>query len=115
MLNQVIVVGRLVADPEVKKLESGKEVTNVTLAVSRPYKNAEGVYETDFVDCVKTRQKFALNEVNGHHSCTLVNMAAVALRLGRKDLKFDRQTQTFIGDDTANALINQPMRGPWKI
>ena len=52
MLNQVIVVGRLVADPEVKKLESGKEVTNVTLAVNRPYKNAEGVYETDFIDCV---------------------------------------------------------------
>ncbi len=70
---------------------------------------------TDFVDCVRTRQKFALNEVNGHHSCTLVNMAAVALRLGRKVLKFDPQTQTFIGDDAANALIDQPMRGPWKI
>ena len=52
MLNQVIVVGRLVADPEVKKLESGKEVTNITLAVNRSYKNAEGVYETDFIDCV---------------------------------------------------------------
>ena len=50
MLNQVIVVGRLVADPEVKKLESGKEVTNITLAVNRSYKNAEGVYETDFID-----------------------------------------------------------------
>ncbi len=70
---------------------------------------------TDFVDCVRTRQKFALNEENGHHSCTLVNMAAVALRLGRKTLNFDKQTQTFIGDDAANALIDQPMRGPWKI
>lgn len=51
MLNQVIIVGRLVATPEVKKLESGKEVSNITVACSRSYKNAEGVYETDFVDC----------------------------------------------------------------
>lgn len=51
MLNQVLLVGRLVADPEVKKLESGKEVSNITIAVNRSYKNAEGVYESDFVDC----------------------------------------------------------------
>lgn len=70
---------------------------------------------TDFLDCVRTRQKFALNEANGHYSCTLVNMATVALRLGRKELAFDPSTQTFVGDDAANALINQPMRGPWTI
>lgn len=52
MLNQVMVVGRLVSDPEVKELESGKEVANITIAVNRSYKNAEGVYETDFIDCV---------------------------------------------------------------
>lgn len=68
---------------------------------------------TDFLDCIRTRQKFALNEVNGHRSCTLVNMAAVALRLNRQELKFDPATQLFIGDDAANALVNQPMRGEW--
>ena len=36
---------------------------------------------TDFLECVRTRQKFALNEENGHRSCTLVNLGAVALRL----------------------------------
>lgn len=70
---------------------------------------------TNFLECVRTRQKFALNEQNGHHSCTLVNMGAVGLRLGRKVLNFDPQTQRFIGDDAANALINQPMRGEWKL
>ena len=52
MLNQVIIVGRLVEDPEIKGLESGKKVGNITLAVSRSYKNADGVYETDFISCV---------------------------------------------------------------
>lgn len=52
MLNQVVIVGRIVQDPEVKELEDGKKVTNMTVAVQRSYKNAEGVYDTDFVDCV---------------------------------------------------------------
>lgn len=51
MLNQIVMVGRLVGEPEVKELEDGKEVSNITLAVPRSYKNAEGEYETDFVDC----------------------------------------------------------------
>lgn len=52
MLNQVVIVGRLVQEPTVEKTESGKERSFVTLAVPRSYKNAEGEYETDFVDCV---------------------------------------------------------------
>lgn len=52
MLNQIVLVGRLVKDPEVNKTENDKEVSNLTLAVPRSYKNDQGEYETDFVDCV---------------------------------------------------------------
>lgn len=69
---------------------------------------------TDFVKAVKTRQKFALNEINGHRSCTLVNLAKIAVQTGRV-LRFDSAKQRFIDDDGANALISQPMRAPWKI
>lgn len=51
MLNQVVIVGRIVRKPEVVELEE-KKVCNLTIAVPRSYKNAEGVYDTDFVDCV---------------------------------------------------------------
>ncbi|MCP1383345.1 Gfo/Idh/MocA family oxidoreductase [Runella sp. CRIBMP] len=67
---------------------------------------------TDFVEAVKKRQKFALNEENGHRSCTIVNMGLTALRLGRS-LKFDPVKQLFVDDEGANRLIDQPMRGPW--
>ena len=70
--------------------------------------------QTDFVDAVKRRKKFALNEENGHRSATLVNMGKIALRLNRS-LKFDPVKQEFIEDAGANALIYQPMRGPWTI
>lgn len=52
MLNQTVLVGRLASDPEVKELEDGKKVSNMTLAVPRSYKNADGEYDTDFIDCV---------------------------------------------------------------
>lgn len=51
MLNQIVLVGRLARDVEVKELEEGKKIANITLAVPRSYKNAEGEYETDFIDC----------------------------------------------------------------
>jgi len=52
MLNQTVLVGRLVRDPELYETESGNKVTNITLAVPRSYKNSDGVYETDFINCV---------------------------------------------------------------
>ena len=52
MLNQIVIVGRLTSDPEVVKSEDGKERSQITLAVPRSYKNADGEYDTDFVDCV---------------------------------------------------------------
>ncbi|MBK5203127.1 MAG: Gfo/Idh/MocA family oxidoreductase [Prolixibacteraceae bacterium] len=68
----------------------------------------------DFRKSVITRKKFALNEDNGYRSCTIVNMGAIAVRLGR-NLEFDSEKQEFINDDEANRLINQPMRGEWKM
>ena len=44
MLNQVILVGRLTKEPEVVETETEKKVSNLSLAVTRPYKNADGVY-----------------------------------------------------------------------
>ena len=69
---------------------------------------------TDYVEAVKTRKKFALNELNGHRSCTLINMAKIALQTGRR-LRFDPRKQRFIDDKDANSYILQPYRGPWKL
>ena len=69
---------------------------------------------TNFLDSVKYRTPFALNESNGFRSCTIINMGKIALQLGRS-LKFDPVNQVFIDDAEANYLINPPMRGPWTI
>lgn len=69
---------------------------------------------TDFIEAVRTRKKFALNEENGHRSCTIVNLSKIAVRLARP-LRFDPDKQRFIGDEEANRLVNQPMRAPWHL
>ncbi len=52
MLNNVILVGRLTQNPEIVEIEEGKKVTTVILAVNRNFKNADGVYDTDFIRCI---------------------------------------------------------------
>lgn len=70
---------------------------------------------TVFTEAVRNRSTFALNEQNGHRSCTLINMALIGLRLGRSRLQFDSDKQEFVNDETANRLINPPMRAPWSV
>lgn len=69
---------------------------------------------TDFLESVRDRTPFALNESNGFRSCTIINMGKIALQLGR-NLKFNPTTQEFINDEQANRLINPAMRSPWTI
>ena len=51
MLNQVVMVGRLVSKPIVEENENGRKISEITLAVPRSFKNAEGIYDTDFIKC----------------------------------------------------------------
>ncbi|PSR19917.1 MAG: single-stranded DNA-binding protein [Sulfobacillus acidophilus] len=56
MLNKVILIGRLTRDPELRMLGNGTPVTRFTVAVDRPFTNAQGTREADFVDCVAWRK-----------------------------------------------------------
>jgi single-strand DNA-binding protein len=51
-MNKTLLVGRLVADPELTKTSNGKSLLRINLAVKRRYKNASGEKDTDFVALV---------------------------------------------------------------
>lgn len=56
MLNRIIIMGRMVRDPELKTTQSGTSVTSFTLAVDRDFKDREsGEKSTDFIDVVAWR------------------------------------------------------------
>lgn len=55
MLNNVIIMGRLTRDPELRRTQSGTAVTSFTMAVDRDFKSQSGEKETDFIDVVAWR------------------------------------------------------------
>jgi single-strand DNA-binding protein len=55
MLNKIVVMGRMVATPELRTTPTGTSVTNFTIACDRDYTPSNGNKETDFIDVVAWR------------------------------------------------------------
>lgn len=74
----------------------------------------EGPHVQNFIDCIKSREKPACDiETVGHPASVLCHSGNIAARLGR-ELEFDAKTESFVGDDEANALRTRPeYRKPW--
>jgi predicted dehydrogenase len=69
-------------------------------------------HKRDFLDSIKSgRDPIAPVEV-GHRSASFCHLANIAMRLGRK-LRWNPDTESFIGDDQANRLLSKPLRAPW--
>ncbi|HFI0467109.1 TPA: single-stranded DNA-binding protein [Streptococcus suis] len=56
MINNVVLVGRMTRDAELRYTPSNLAVATFTLAVNRPFKNEAGEREADFINCVIWRQ-----------------------------------------------------------
>ena len=55
MLNRITIMGRLVANPELRYTPKGTPVCSIRIACDREAKNADGEYDTDFIDVVAWR------------------------------------------------------------
>ena len=55
MLNKIIIMGRLVKDPELRRTQSGTAVTTFRIAVDRDFKSQDGSRQADFFDVVAWR------------------------------------------------------------
>lgn len=51
MINNVVLTGRLAKDPELKYYNNEKNICYFTIVVNRNYKNANGEYDADFINC----------------------------------------------------------------
>ncbi|MGY3766913.1 single-stranded DNA-binding protein [Vagococcus vulneris] len=56
MINNVVLVGRLTKDPDLRFTSNGIATASFTLAVNRNFKNASGEREADFINCVIWRK-----------------------------------------------------------
>jgi predicted dehydrogenase len=67
-----------------------------------------------FAEAVKTRKQAGGSAEAAHRAATLLHLANLAIRTGRK-IKYDPVKEQIIGDEEANRLVNQPMRAPWHL
>ena len=56
-MNHVTIIGRLTKDVELRRTGSGKAVASFSLAVNKDFKNEQGGYDADFIDCVAFEQR----------------------------------------------------------
>jgi hypothetical protein len=76
------------------------------------YTNPKGEHH-DFLKCVKSRKDPYFPVDIGHRVSTVCHLANIAIKVGRK-LKWDPAREEFAGDAEANALLQRPLRAPWK-
>lgn len=79
--------------------------------------NATRLYESNdhmgnFFDCVKSRKAPICEAEIGHRSATVCHIGVISMRLGRK-LKWNPDTEQFVGDDEANRWLSREMHKPW--
>ena len=74
MLNNVNLCGRLTHDIDLRYTQSGKAVGSFSLAVNRNFKNSNGDYEADFINCT-IWDKSAENLANFVSKGSLINVS----------------------------------------
>lgn len=100
MLNQTVIVGRLVRDPELYETENGNKVTNITLAVPRSYKNSDGEYDTDYISCVLWK---GVAE-NAAEYCHKGDLLGVKGRIQSRSIEIDEETKKQIVEVVAEKV-----------
>ena len=68
----------------------------------------------NFLECVRTRRRPVMDVAIGHRVTSLCILGNLAYRLGRK-LRWNPQTERFVGDDEANRLLHYAYRAPWRL
>lgn len=92
MLNQIILVGRLTRNVMVNKSENGIRVATISLAIPRSFKNSEGSYDTDFIDCVA----FDNIAENTSEYCSKGDIVGVKGRIQSRIVEKEEKRETII-------------------
>jgi hypothetical protein len=68
----------------------------------------------NFFDCIRTRRTPISDVVSQKQSVNTCHLANISMRLGRP-LKWDPQTETFVGDDQANTWLSREQRSGYEV
>jgi predicted dehydrogenase len=93
---------------------SRDEIIKEPLGEDEVHLTVSNNHVNDFLARVRDRGRPICDVEIGHRSATMCHLANHAIDLGR-ELKWDPQTERFLDDDEANALLSRPHRAPWTL
>ena len=92
MLNSLILVGRLTKEIAIKETENGKKVGTLSLAIPRSFKNIDGIYETDFINCTLWEEKAKITK----EYCKVGDIVGIKGRLQSNVIKTEEGSRYFL-------------------
>jgi hypothetical protein len=114
-LRIVMTGGKLSAKYDRPRKKSKVSVKDLDDAARRKYEQLPAPPKlVDFGTAVRTRQWAGGHAESSHRVSTLMNLANIALRLGRT-IHYDPDREQIVGDEEANRFVNIPMRAPWHL
>lgn len=94
-MNQVLLVGRLVNEPEVIEIDGEMKIAEITLAVQRNYKNSDGTYVVDNIPCTLWKA-IALNITNYCHKDDVIGVKGRLQKIGEEEMIVVAEKVTFL-------------------
>lgn len=99
-MNQIVLVGRLTSDPEIITTENEKQMSAITIAVTRSFKNTDGIYESDFIRCILWNN-IALNTCEYCHTGDVVGVKG---RLQTRSYEDENKNRKYITEVIAEKI-----------
>ena len=100
MINNVVLVGRLTRDPELRYTPSNVAVATFSLAVNRNFKNQSGDREADFISCIMRRQQ-AENFANW---CKKGNLVGITGRIQTRSYDNQQGQRVYVTEVVAESF-----------
>ncbi|MDR1409241.1 MAG: single-stranded DNA-binding protein [Oscillospiraceae bacterium] len=109
-MNVAVLMGRLVADPELRTTQSGVSVTTFRIAVERRFKDSEGNRQADFIDIVAWRQSAEFVQKYFHKGDPILVQGSIQVR-PYEDKNGNRRTAVEIQADNVSFVLKPRTEG----
>ena len=106
------------SDPvSLNKNTKALDASDPRILASETGENETKLYRVDdqhgnWLDCIQSRNEPVSPVETGHRACTVCLIIHIAMKLGRR-LYWNPDTERFINDDEANAMLSRPQRYPY--
>lgn len=100
MLNQVVLIGRLTKDPELKKSKTGKSVSTVFVALNRNYTSADGI-KADYPPVILWEK----NAENTAKYCVKGSLVSIQGHLRTRKIEKENQSNVYVLEVVAEKIV----------